>query len=126
MGTPANTQKPVTPTKKMMRLILPSDRSQGPAAQNSAISSATATIAPSRILISPVRASRSRASSAIRQTPAGNAAARQILEICNAGVVIKLSSYAYSQAGQAISSRKASAAQVATTSSQARVEAPAL
>src|SRR5258705_13246170 len=38
------------------------------------------------------RASRSNANSAIRPMPAGSAAARQTLEICSAGVVIKLSS----------------------------------
>src|ERR1044071_918440 len=126
IGTPENTQKPVTPTKKIMRLILPSERSQGCANQNSAISNTTAATAPSSVLTSPVRASRSRANSAIRPMPAGNAAARQMLEICSAGVVIKLSSKAYSQAGQATSSRKASAAQVATTSNQARVAGLAL
>ena len=40
----------------------------------------------------PARASRSNANSAIRPMPTGSAAARQMLAICSAGVVMKLSS----------------------------------
>ncbi len=47
---------------------------------------------PATILTSPVRASRRNANSAIRPTPTGSAAARQMLAICSAGVVMKLSS----------------------------------
>jgi hypothetical protein len=39
-----------------------------------------------------MRANRSNANSAIRQIPTGKAAARQLLRICSAGVVMKLSS----------------------------------
>ena len=92
MGTPAKTQKPATPTKKMTRLILPSGRSHGCASQKTAISSTTDSTAPSTIRASPLRASRNKANSAIRQVPTGSAAARQMLGICSAGVVMKLSS----------------------------------
>ncbi len=92
MGTPVKTQKPATPTKKMIRLILPSGRSQGCASQNMPISNATDSTAPSATLRSPARASRRKANSAIRPMPTGNAAARQMLGICSAGVVMKLSS----------------------------------
>ncbi|OIQ65684.1 hypothetical protein GALL_527570 [mine drainage metagenome] len=92
IGTPANTQKPTTPTKKMTRLILPSGRSHGAASQKTATSSATDSTACSTSLMSPTLTSRSNANSAIRQTPTGSAAARQVLDICSAGVVIKLSS----------------------------------
>ena len=89
---PANTQKPATPTKKMIRLILPSGFSQPFNSQNTAITTATDRMAPSTVRKSPARASRSTANSAIRQMPTGNAAARQLLRICSAGVVMKLSS----------------------------------
>ncbi|MGY3194506.1 hypothetical protein ACVIWU_003872 [Bradyrhizobium sp. USDA 4509] len=92
IGTPANTQKPTTPTKKMIRLRLPSGRSIGCASQNSPISAATVSAASRKVLKSPTRASRSSANSAIRQVPTGSAAARQVLDICSAGVVMKLSS----------------------------------
>ena len=49
-------QKQATPTKKRIRLILPSGRSQGCASQNIAITSATDRTAPSRVLTSPARA----------------------------------------------------------------------
>src|ERR1700709_44103 len=42
MGTPANTQNPATPTKKMMRLRLPSGRSGPFSSQNPAIAAAPA------------------------------------------------------------------------------------
>ena len=51
MGTPAKTQKPATPTKKMIRLILPSGRSHGCASQNTADHQRPpTTTAPSTIL----------------------------------------------------------------------------
>ena len=92
MGTPAKTQKPATPTKKMIRLRLPSGRSHGCASQNIPISKPTDSTALNTTLILPARASRSNANSAIKPVPTGSAAARQILGICSAGVVIKLSS----------------------------------
>ena len=95
IGTPANTQKPTTPMKKMTRLRLPSGRSQGAANQNSATSSATESAARITRATLPTRSSRSTAKIAIRQTPTGSAAARQVLEICSPGGVMKLSSYAY-------------------------------
>ncbi len=92
MGTPANTQKPATPTKKMIRLRLPSGRSDPFSSQNIAITTATDRMARSTMRTSPDRASRSSANSAIRPMPTGSAAARQMLGICSAGVVMKLSS----------------------------------
>ena len=57
----------------------------------------------------------------ISAAPIGRAAARQTLEISSAGVVMKVSSDANSYAGSTISSRKASAATIASTSRKARV-----
>ena len=76
----------------MMRLRLPSGRSQGWASQKIPITAATDNIAASVIRMSPARANRSNANKAIRQIPIGSAAARHVLDICRAGVVIKLSS----------------------------------
>ena len=76
----------------MIRLRLPSGRSKGCASQKTPITAATEMIAASVVRRSAERNSRSSANTAIRQVPTGNAAARQVLEICSAGVVIKLSS----------------------------------
>ena len=92
IGTPAKTQKPATPTKKITRFRLPSGLSQGCASQNRPIRSATDSAATTTSLTSRWRASRSNANSAIRPVPTGSAAARQMFWICNAGVVMKLSS----------------------------------
>ena len=92
IGTPAKTQKPTTPTKKITRLRLPSGRSHGVASQKTATRSATDSAALTTSLVSPTRSNRRTANSTIRPMPTGNAAARQLLEICNAGVVMKLSS----------------------------------
>jgi hypothetical protein len=88
IGTPAKTQNPATPTKKMIRLILPSGFSQPFKSQNTAITRATDRIAANTVRKLLARASRRNANSAIRQIPTGNAAARQLLRICSAGVVI--------------------------------------
>ena len=88
MGTPAKTQKPATPTKKMTRLRLPSGRSNGSASQNRPITTATVATAVATIRQSAARSSRSKAKAAIRPMPAGSAAARHMLEICSAGVVM--------------------------------------
>ena len=72
----------------MIRLILPSGRSHGCASQNTAITAATDSSAASTVLRSPARSSRNSANSAIRPMPTGSAAARQMLAISSAGVVM--------------------------------------
>jgi len=72
----------------MIRLRLPSGLSDPVSSQKTAMTSATDRIAPSTVRTLPDRASRSNANSAIRAMPTGSAAARQMLAICNAGVVM--------------------------------------
>ena len=58
--------------------------------------------------------------SAINASPTGSAAARQAAEMSSAGVVTAASSIVCSMAGHRFSSRKASAATMATVSKKAR------
>ena len=123
MGTPPNTQAATTPTKKTSRFRRPrsSKRPKMPfASTNAAMTAATTASAFQAAAFSPLRTKRSTEKTAISTMPAGSAAARQMLEISSAGVVMKRSSAAHSHAGQATKARKASVAQVPMASNRAR------
>ena len=75
-------------TKKITRLRLPSVRNHGCISQSAPITTATQTIAASNARTFRVCASRNNEKTAISAMPMGSAAARQILEICRAGVVM--------------------------------------
>ena len=72
----------------MIRLRLPSGFSEPLSSQKTAMTSATDRIAATMVRTLPDRASRRKANSAISAMPTGSAAARQILAICSAGVVM--------------------------------------
>ena len=69
------------------------------ASTNAAMMAATTASAFQAAAFSPLRTRRSTEKTPISTMPAGSAAARQMLEISSAGVVMKRSSAAHSQAG---------------------------
>ena len=72
----------------MIRLRLPSGFSEPLSSQKIAMTSATDRIALSTVRTLLDRTSLRSANSAIRAMPTGSAAARQLLVICSAGVVM--------------------------------------
>src|SRR4051812_15907445 len=120
MGTPVKTATATTPTKKISRFRLPRSWKTGWSRTMPATSTPTKLTAPSTRRQLPTSARRSTADRIMKPMPTGSAAARQTFGISSAGVVIKLSSEANSKAGSMTRSRKASAAQMATTSRKAR------
>ena len=120
MGTPANTATATPPTKKISRLMLPSPCRTGWSRTMTATRAATRAKAPSTSRHLATSASRSTAETIIRPMPTGSAAARHEFGISRAGVVMKLSSDANSNAGSTTMSRNARAATTATTSRNAR------
>lgn len=94
IGTPANTVKATTPTKKISRLSLPSGASTGPASQKAATSATVPSAATAICRKVHTRSRRSSATTPISAMPAGMAEARQALLISSAGVTTKDSSCA--------------------------------
>ena len=126
MGIPANTQLATTPTKKMTRLRRPKSSNKGLASQKVAALNVMPAKPSSACLALLKRTSRKAAKIAISTMPVGKTAARQALEISSAGVALKASFEAYSQAGQATNARKARQELVANSSSKAARELLAL
>ena len=120
MGMPQSTQASTTPTKKTSRFSRPRSSNTARPSVKARISVTTTAKALVDVFQSKSRNSRSTANMPISTTPTGSAAARQALEMSSAGVVMKRSSDAYSQAGHATIARKASAAYSAIASASRR------